>query len=247
MDELAPEESAHAGNEHEAVPDAMASLARGVAHDFNNLLLAMMLYADLVAWKAGDGEGAAEAREIRRAVDRGCRLTRQLQSYAGSDPLSADTLDLGELLRQLEPRLRHVLGPDIALDMRLDGGVLWPVNADAAHLKEAFLALAGEIGIWMGKGGTMVLDVGNRSQDGFIAIGVEGDGARLPPAATQAAFDPARVFEPYYISRTLGAGSGLGLAACRTVVERAGGALELERWDARGMRFTLRLPRWREL
>ena len=247
MDELAPEQNADAGHDPGALPDAMAQLARGVAHDFNNLLLAMMLYADLVAWKAGDGEGAAEAREIRRAVDRGCRLTRQLQSYAGSDPLSAETLDPGELLRQLEPRLRQVLGPDIALDMRLDGGVLWPVNADAAHLEEAFLALAGEIGIWMGKGGTVVLDVGTRSQDGCIAIGVEGDGARLPSAADPASFDPARIFEPYYVSRSLGAGSGLGLAACRTIVERAGGTLELERWDALGMRFMLRLPRWREL
>ena len=223
----------------------LALLARGVAHDFNNLLLVMMLYADLIARKNGDGGDDAEAREIRRAVERGRRLTRQLQTYAGSFPVSRETLDPGEMLGDLEAPLRQAFGDRFVLDMQVPETGLWPVSADRGHLEEAVLALAGEARWRMRPGGTFTVEAGNRTMaDGgpvppgdYVSIRLADDGAPVPRAHL------ARIFEPYYASRQLGTGTGLGLAVSRAIAARAGGSLEVERGGQGGMVFTLLLPR----
>ncbi|WP_170122128.1 sensor histidine kinase [Breoghania corrubedonensis] len=249
MDERGPEHDSGGGcRQGDDVAEPLALLARGLAHDFNNLLLVMMLYADLIGRRQGhgceNGEASVEVREVRRAVERGRKLTRQLQTYAGNDPVQPEPLDCGEVLGDLAPELQQVMGDGIVLDIRMPRSKLRPVVADRARLEEAILVLAGEARSRMRSGGIFTIEAENGSvADGgpvppgnCILFHLADDGENVPDEHL------TRIFEPYYALKQLGKGSGLGLAVCQSIAHRAAGHLEAQRRTGGGMRFTLCLP-----
>ncbi|MDJ0932953.1 hypothetical protein [Breoghania sp.] len=182
MDDLAEQADAR------ALPNAQTLLACGVAHDFNNLLLVMMFYADTLE---RHGELAAmrdEIAGIRHAVERGRRLTRQLQTIAGHDPVPVETTDPDEVLTSIQPRLRQALGTRGCLEVRMSTP-LPPVSGDRKRLEGILVLLAEEARARIGTGGAFSVTAENAvswnggpaSSRDHVRIRLEDDGPAPSP------------------------------------------------------------------
>jgi signal transduction histidine kinase len=223
--------------------DALGLLAGGVAHDFNNLLTAIQGNALLLAERA---EESPEVAEIRRAVERGATLCRQLLTFSRSEPGRTEAVDVGAVLVGIEPMLRRLIPSSIELAIR-PPLVGTHVRVDRVHIEIALLNLVINARDAMPAGGTLTLEAGCTTRVGgsgpatigptrtaWIAVRDTGVGM---DAATQ-----ARIFEPFFSTKPVGAGAGLGLATVQGFVSRSGGDLKVDSAPGCGSTFVLYLP-----
>jgi PAS domain S-box-containing protein len=229
--------------------EAVGRLAGGVAHDFNNLLTIVRGQAQFLLLGMGEEAVDAEhAREIIHATDRGARLTRQLLAFGRQQLVQPVSLDLNETIRSLQTMVRHVVGDDIQLLMRLGSG-LPPVSADPGQVEQIVLNLVFNARDAMPDGGQLIIHTaavrlseadcrgrrGARPGD-FLQLRVTDTGEGIPPALID------RVFEPFFTTKPHGRGTGLGLATVYGAVSQSGGWIEVGSEPGRGARFTVYLP-----
>jgi signal transduction histidine kinase len=176
-------------------------------------------------------------------------LVQKLLAFARSQRLVPKELDLNALLTGMEGKLRDVLGRAIELEMVLDPR-LGQAHADPARLEEVVVHLAGNAREAMPRGGRLHLETRNVDLDEAAARAHPG----LPPgpyvvlavADTGQGLDEAtraRLFQPFFTTKGVGGGAGLGLAAAYGVVRQSGGHIEVESEPGRGTTFTIYLPR----
>jgi signal transduction histidine kinase/CheY-like chemotaxis protein len=234
--------------------ESVGRLAGGVAHDFNNLLMGILGYAEFL--EEGIRAGAPELEdlaEIRRAGERARDLTRQLLAVARKQVTEPGVLDLNEVLRESEKLLRRVLGEDVELVVTLAPDP-WPVMADPTQLQQVILNLAVNARDAMPHGGRLVLETGNLEVDARHAAAHPGlrpgPHVRLAVSDSGQGMSPetrAHAFEPFYTTKPVGEGTGLGLATVYGIVTQAGGHVGVESEPGRGTRFDIYLPRTSEV
>ncbi|MBN8871286.1 MAG: response regulator [Rhodospirillales bacterium] len=227
--------------------EALGKLTGGVAHDFNNLLAIILGSAEL-AQTAPTDRLPRLLDNIIHAGHRAATLTRQLLSFARSQSLAPRRLDLAvelpRMLSLLRPSLRGhvqtslVLAPDV-----------WPIAVDPGEFEIALLNLAVNARDAMPAGGRFTITTENRTirrgalpmapdLDGeFVAIALSDTGQGMPPEVR------ARAFEPFYTTKDIGRGTGLGLSQVYGFARQAGGAAVIDSTVGVGTCVTLFLPR----
>jgi nitrogen-specific signal transduction histidine kinase/ActR/RegA family two-component response regulator len=222
--------------------EAIGRLAGGIAHDFNNILTTIIGFASLLLTQDGPTDrDRDDLIEIERAADRAAGLTRQLLAFSRRQMLQPRTLDIGELIRELERMLIRLIGEHIEFNTSIDPD-LDAVRADESQLQQVILNLTVNARDAMPDGG--VLWIRARNSDGeerlpagrYIEIEVSDTGLGMTDEVRE------RVFEPFFSTKPPGAGTGLGLSTVFGVVSQTGGTVDVESVLGKGSRFRVWLP-----
>jgi signal transduction histidine kinase len=230
--------------------EAIGRLAGGVAHDFNNRLAVILGYAEAMTKELPEDDPLRHgAEEIRTAAERAAQLTRQLLAFSRRQALEPVRLDLNALVRELEPALRRLVGDQVELVLDL-AEPLGPVRGDPAPLRQAVLSLALNGRASMPGGGRLTVETAETELgEAFArqhADAVPGAYVRLAVRDTGAGMGPevrAHLFEPFFTTREVGQGTGLGLAAVHGIVRQHHGLVTVESAVGRGSTLALYLPR----
>jgi PAS domain S-box-containing protein len=226
--------------------EAMGQLTGGVAHDFNNLLTPIIGSLDLLHRKALGG--AREQRLVEGALqsaERAKVLVQRLLAFARRQPLQPGPVDLPELVRGMVELVASTSGPQIRIETRLDSPLPF-ARADSNQLEMAILNLAVNARDAMPGGG--VLTVGATAETvaaGQVAGLAPGRYVRLTVADTGVGMDPptlARAVEPFFSTKGVGRGTGLGLSMVHGLAAQLGGALTLDSREGEGTVAALWLP-----
>jgi len=228
--------------------EAIGQLAGGVAHDFNNLLTAILGFAGFVADTLPDDDRRrTDLEEIRTAAERAATLTRQLLAFSRKQILAARVLHLGDVVGELTPMLRRLLGESIDLATTVgDRGV---VKADPGQLQQVLLNLAVNARDAMGGVGRLTIATSDVTLDrAFVQrhpSSTIGAHVLLRVTDTGRGMDAAvqkRIFEPFFTTKPQGQGTGLGLATVYGIVKQSGGSIWVQSEPGRGTTFTVYLP-----
>jgi len=229
--------------------EAIGRLAGGVAHDFNNLLAVVLNYTTFVADQLpADSPIQADLEEIRQAGERGASLTRQLLLFGQRELETVEEIDLNATIRNLAKLMRRTLGEHIELEISLGDG-LWSVEVGPSRIEQAIVNLALNARDAMPEGGTLVIATDNIAIDEVYAdakLGLRpGRYVRVTVADNGpgiAMGEVEHIFEPFYSTKSMAEGKGLGLAAVHGIVAGAGGQITVYSEPGVGTSFKIHLP-----
>lgn len=227
--------------------DAIGQLTGGVAHDFNNLLTVIRGSIDLLA-----RPGLAEEKRARyidaisTTCDRATRLTGQLLAFARRQALQPVTFDASLSVGALRDMIKTLTGSRVVVDVVLVESDCW-VNADPSQFDTALVNLAVNARDAMNGEGRLEMVVHHVSsvpcirthaarEADYVAISVSDSGSGIAPAVME------RIFEPFYTTKDIGQGTGLGLSQVFGFVKQSGGDICVSSELGRGSVFTIYLP-----
>lgn len=216
--------------------EAIGRLAGGVAHDFNNLLTAIIGGTSLALLKTPGTAEQKLLRDVLQAAERGAGLTRQLLAFGRPSAKEARVLDLNQVLEEMIPMLRMILG-ETPIDW-LPGEGVPPVEADPGQLGQVIMNLVVNARDAMVDGGVVVVGTKKATQEGQ-------DRALLLVKDTGAGMDQEtqdQVLEPFFSTKPQGGGTGLGLAVAYGIVSQAKGELRISSEVGVGTEVTVDLP-----
>lgn len=221
--------------------EAVGQLTGGVAHDFNNLLTVVLGNADILLRRGlSDDKQTRQVGAIRQAAERGQTLTRQLLAFSRRQQLNPVVIELNALVRDFAPLLQQAVGEGVTLDLALSDAAVC-AHVDPTHLENALLNLAVNARDAMAREGTLSIRVDAGTEvnqaEGSVLIAVSDTGGGMAPEVA------ARIFEPFYTTKDVGKGSGLGLSQVYGFVRQSGGEVTVDTALGRGAAFTLSLPR----
>jgi PAS domain S-box-containing protein len=227
--------------------EAMGQLTGGVAHDFNNLLTPILGALDMLERRAVGGE--REQRLIHGALEsaeRARTLVHRLLAFARRQPLQSVPVDVGALVRGMEELVASAAGPTIVVSLRIADG-LPLANADRHQLEMAILNLAVNARDAMEGSGRLTISVTEEKVTaGYAAALKPGAYVRLSMADTGKGMDEvtrARAVEPFFSTKGVGQGTGLGLSMAHGLASQLGGALIIDSAPGAGADIAIWLPR----
>jgi two-component system NtrC family sensor kinase len=222
---------------------AVGRLAAGVVHEINNPLATIAACAESLEQRveegAFDGNEAAEDLSeylglIKSEAFRCKSITTGLLDFSRIRTGNRLPLDIGEILRSSANLISHQKrGDNIEIALEI-GDDLPLVNADAGQLQQALIALATNAIDAMPNGGKLTFRA--TSQRNRVAVEVEDTGVGIPTE------DMSKIFEPFYTTKEVGKGTGLGLAVCYGIITDHGGRLSVRSNVGKGTTFTILLP-----
>ena len=216
--------------------EAVGQLTGGVAHDFNNLLTVVLGNADILLRKIEEPKANRQLAAIRAAADRGQTLTRQLLAFSRRQQLNPEPVELNRLVKGFAPLLKQAVGEGVLLDLQQSQADVF-VSVDPSHLENALLNLAVNARDAMSNEGRLTIRVERQSEPTDLGVIVVSDnGAGMSADVRQ------KVFEPFYTTKEVGRGSGLGLSQVYGFVSQSGGQIDIDSQPGEGATFTLRLP-----
>ena len=230
--------------------EAIGRLAGGVAHDFNNMLGVIIGRTELMLSRAeGDSRLAAGLREVEKAAQRSADLTRQLLAFARRQTVAPKVLDMNTTLESMLNMLRRLIGEGIDLVWH-PGAELWPVRIDPAQLDQVLANLCVNARDAMSGSGALTIETCNTVLDEADCVNFPeyspGSYVMLAVSDTGCGMDEAtlsRVFEPFYTTKEMGEGTGLGLATVYGIVKQNGGIVTANSEPGAGTSFKVYLPR----
>jgi len=224
--------------------ESIGQLTGGIAHDFNNLLSVLSSGLEVLSMQGGESASRI-VDSMRRAVDRGARLTQQLLAFARQQPLQAETRSLNRIISGFEPVLRRAGNPSIEFAIELDRKASSAL-IDSARFESALLNLVVNARDAMPDGGRLVIATANVSlgerRPGTLAPGeyvrvtVTDNGSGMPPEVV------ARAFEPFFTTKEVGKGTGLGLSQVYGFIKQSGGEVVIESRPGEGTTIAIYLP-----
>ena len=231
---------------------AVGQLAGGIAHDFNNLLTAMIGFCDLLLLRHQMGDPSfADIMQIRQNANRAANLVRQLLAFSRQQRLQPKVLNVTDALAELYHLLRRLIGESIELKM-IHGRDLHLVKVDQGQFEQVIINLAVNARDAMAEGGQLLIRTANLAlavpeQRGvehmpagdYILIEVKDTGAGIAKEHI------ARIFEPFFSTKEVGSGTGLGLSTVYGIVKQTGGFVFVDSDPGKGATFSIYLPRWR--
>ena len=226
--------------------DAVGQLAGGVAHDFNNLLTVILGNLDLA--RAGVGEPEELLKSTERAARRAAELTGQLLGFARRKPMRFVSVDLNEHLRETTTLLRRTIDPRVVI-REYPRPHLWATRADPGQVNQILMNLCLNARDAMPDGGTLTVSSANvtlrtdelpplgAARPGrYVRLRVQDTGTGMPPDVL------ARIYEPFFTTKPVGRGTGLGLAVVFGIVQAHGGWIACDSTPALGTAFEVYLP-----
>ena len=232
--------------------ESIGRLAGGIAHDFNNLLTAILGYAELAEGLEASDATAECLREIRTAAERASALTRQLLTFARRQVVAAKPVVPNALVADLTALLRPLIGEHIRLVTQFDPAG-WRVMLDPGQFGQVLTNLAVNARDAMPRGGSLTVTTENVTlgDDDARVAGVDaaGDYVVVSVADTGAGMSDevrGRAFEPFYTTKPVGHGTGLGLSTCYGIVRQSGGQIRIDSAPGAGTVVTMYFPRTAE-
>jgi PAS domain S-box-containing protein len=229
--------------------DALGQMTGGVAHDFNNLLTIILGNLQLLGRRLNDDSLKAMASTAESAAQRGAEVTRRLLAFARSQPLEPSSVALNELVSTITEIMPSSLGIDVGLEVRMADD-LWYTLVDPAEMENALLNLVLNARDAMPHGGVITVETQNMPlPDGFSdghSVLPPGDYAVISVADTGVGMSEevlARAVEPFFTTKDIGKGSGLGLSMVYGFAQQSGGGVFIDSAPGQGTTVRLYLPR----
>lgn len=234
---------------HSQKMQAVGQLAGGVAHDFNNLLTAMIGFCDLLLMRHPAGEPSfADIMQIKQNANRAANLVRQLLAFSRQQTLRPKVQDITDILTEVSHLLRRLIGANIELDV-VHGGDLGLVKVDVGQMEQVLINLAVNARDAMDGGGHLTIRTSAFANDAPIKCTGEhmppGKWVRIDVADTGCGIRPEhmdRIIEPFFTTKDVGQGTGLGLATVYGIIRQTGGYLGIESVVGEGTIFSIFLP-----
>jgi len=233
---------------HAQTMEAIGRLAGGIAHDFNNLLTSIIGHCDLVSRDLRDERVRPDIEQIKEAGQRAAALTNQLLAFGRRQMLQPRLIDLNGMIAELSPRLREMAGERIQLTTALDAA-LRRVKADPVQLEEIVISLVENACEAMPAGGSLSIETAHAdlSPESAQQLGLSQPGgyAVLAVADKGCGMDEetvARIFEPFFSTKTEVKGTGLGLATVYGIVKQSGGDIWVKSKPDHGTTVMVYLP-----
>jgi signal transduction histidine kinase len=214
---------------------AIGQLTAGIAHDFNNLLTVIIGNVERARRLGGDNADLAKPlTNAIAATDRAALLTRQLLAFARKQPLVVAAVDVNLVVADLLTLLERTMGSQVTVEIDLASGPL-AVTLDRNQLESALINLALNARDAMPRGGRLVLAT-DRSESGSVVVCVRDDGSGMSEETR------ARATEPFFTTKAVGSGTGLGLSQVYGFVAQMGGDLEIDSAPGTGTIVKLLFP-----
>jgi two-component system, cell cycle sensor histidine kinase and response regulator CckA len=229
---------------------AIGQLAGGVAHDFNNVLTAIIGYSDLLlAHHRPTDPSFQDIMQIKQNANRAAGLVRQLLAFSRRQTLRPQTLQLNDVLSELQMLLRRLVGETIQLDV-VHGRDLWLVKADLNQFEQVIVNLVVNARDAIGDSGVITLRTRNFPASecselkdmaiapvDYVLVEVQDSGHGIPADVR------AKIFEPFFTTKEVGKGTGLGLSMVYGIVKQTGGYVFCDSEPGKGATFRVLLPR----
>ena len=229
--------------------ETVGKLAGGVAHEFNSILTAIIGQSEILIDDLPEGTPLAEsAAEINKAAGRAAILTRQLLAYGRKQLLQPETLDLNLIIANMEGVFHHLMGGSVDTQIVPASG-LQAVLADAGQVEQVIMNMIINARDAMPNGGKLTLETANVSFDqesvarypelkpgDYVMLAISDTGTGMSAEVK------ARLFEPFFSTKEVGHGTGLGLSTCYGIIKQSGGHISVYSELARGATFKIYLP-----
>jgi two-component system cell cycle sensor histidine kinase/response regulator CckA len=229
--------------------EAIGRLAGGVAHDFNNILGIINACAEFLRDRIDSAaEPSIYIENIRKAIERGTSLTKQMLAFSRTSAIQPRILDLNERLREISKLLRPLLGDDVEI-LIVPRSASAVVEADPGQLDQIVVNLAVNARDAMPRGGKFILETSAVKLDETFAEQQQamtpGKYVMLAVSDTGTGMDEAtvsRIFEPFFTTKQAGKGTGLGLATVYGIVKQSSGHIMVYSELGQGTTFKIYLP-----
>ncbi|HEX9965605.1 MAG TPA: PAS domain S-box protein [Allosphingosinicella sp.] len=223
--------------------EAVGQLTGGIAHDFNNLLTPIMGGLELIASRVEEPRLKRIVETALESTRRGAKLTGQLLAFSRIQRISMGPVAVNEVIEAMHRLLRHTIGGAVRIETRLDPRTGYGI-CDANQLENAILNLAINARDAMPEGGTLTIftdrvlldEEPDHPAGDFVRITVADSGEGMPADVL------ARAIEPFYSTKPLGKGTGLGLAQVYGIAQQAGGTLRIDSEVGKGTTVDILLP-----
>jgi signal transduction histidine kinase/ActR/RegA family two-component response regulator len=228
--------------------EAVGILAGGIAHDFNNLLQIISGHAELLEIQLTKrGLNFDEMTAILRASDRGAELVKQILTFSRRVNTEFASVNLNEDVRATERLLSRTIPKMIEIELRLEEELL-PVRADSTQIQQLLINLAVNAKDAMPEGGTITIETRNIGADEeycaqhglapgpCVLLRVSDTGHGMEQEVLE------HIYEPFFTTKGLAQGTGLGLAAVFGIVKMHGGHITCESEVGKGTTFEISFP-----
>ena len=227
--------------------EAIGTLAGGIAHDFNNLMMGMLGNISLTLYDIGpDDPNYKRLKTVERLIQSGSELTSKLLGYARKGKYELKFIDLNKIIKESSAtfgrtRKEIVILTDLAED-------LYPVKADGSQIEQVLINLFINAADAMPGGGDLFLQTANVTHNEmkgspytpkhgkYIMIKVKDNGTGMDQETIE------RIFQPFFTTKDMGLGSGLGLASTYGIVKGHGGYIDVESEKGHGSVFSIFIP-----
>jgi PAS domain S-box-containing protein len=230
--------------------ESVGRLAGGVAHDFNNMLSVILGYAELVSGRLPAGHPLlGPLGEIKKAACRSRDTTRQLLAFSRKQVIAPRAVDLNTLVEEARNSLLRLIGEDVELAFAPGEG-LWKVVFDPSQLEQVLVNLIVNARDALPEGGRIAIETANVELDerscrdhvevkpgGYVVLSVTDDGIGMDDETL------SHIFEPFFSTKEVGKGTGLGLATVYGVMKQNDGFIQVTSAVGQGTTFRLYIPR----
>jgi len=230
--------------------EAIGRLSGGLAHDFNNLLCVINGHTELLTEALQPGDPSIRSvTQIRKAADSAAALTRQLLAFSRRQVFHPQVVDLNAIVTETERLLNRLIDEHIEFYTALDPA-LGRVMVDPVQVEQVIINLVLNARDAMPKGGKLTIETSNLDLEEdhhskfsqvpagkYVLLSLTDTGCGMSQE-TQ-----SRIFEPFYTTKEMGKGTGLGLATVYGIVKQSGGFIWVYSEEGRGTTFKVYLPR----
>ncbi|MDX9964916.1 ATP-binding protein [Desulfobacter postgatei] len=231
--------------------EAVGRLAGGVAHDFNNMLSVILGKTEMALEDIDPNQTLyADLEEIRTAAQRSADVTRQLLAFARKQAIAPKVVNLNSTIESILKMLRRLIGENIDL-IWLPNEEIWPVRIDPSQLAQILANLSVNARDAIADVGKLIIETGKTTFDeaycadhsgfvpgDFVQLTVSDNGCGINQETLQ------NVFEPFYTTKEVGKGTGLGLATVYGIVKQNDGFINVYSEPDQGTIFRIYLPRY---
>ena len=232
--------------------EAVGQLTGGIAHDFYNMLSVVIGSLELARRRLHIDPERTETciANALEGAGRAADLTARLMAFSRQQALAPMPFDPNRLVGSMSEMLRRTLGEHVQVETVLAGGI-WQVHADRTQLESAILNLCVNARDAMTAGGKLTIETSNTFLDEeyadghvevtvgqYVVISVTDTGTGMTPEVIE------RAFEPFYTTKAVGAGTGLGLSQVFGFVKQTGGHIKIYSEVGQGTTVKIYLPRW---
>jgi PAS domain S-box-containing protein len=229
--------------------EAIGQFAGGIAHDFNNILTAIIGYGSLVKIKIkGEGPLVKYIDNILTSAERAANLTKSLLTFTRKQVIDPKPTDINEVILSAEKLLSQLIGEDVEFSVKLNGNGLI-VIADGNQIIQVLMNLATNARDAMPRGGKLTISTDIVEIDGafiqmhgygkkglYALISFEDNGIGMNEKTME------RIYEPFFTTKEIGKGTGLGLATVYGIIKQQNGYIDVQSTLNEGTTFNVYLP-----